>query len=106
MEVERSVLAITYNHLENFLFSVSTMIIQKNNYIEMKNDYLRLYNEVLSSVNNIRFNSEIFDDRSQCENCSVCEYKTFKAFLTVDDAKDLNEFFKARSIDFEPLKID
>ena len=75
MEAERSVLSTTYNHLENFLYTVSNMLNQNDNYIEMKNDYLRLYNEVLSSINNIRFNSEIFDDRSQCENCSVCEYK-------------------------------
>ena len=96
MENERSVLATTYNHLENFLFSVSTMIIQKENYIEMKNDYLRLYNEVLSSINNIKFNSEIFDERSRCENCSLCEYKTYgtlvksasdiqKEILTIDE---------------------
>lgn len=77
MEAERSVLSTTYNHLENFLYTVSNMLNQNDNYIEMKNDYLRLYNEVLSSINNIRFNSEIFDDRSQCENCSVCEYKTY-----------------------------
>lgn len=77
METERSVLATTYNHLENFLYTVSCMLNQNDNYIEMKNDYLRLYNEVLSSINNIRFNSEIFDDRSQCENCSMCEIKTY-----------------------------
>lgn len=89
LETERSVLATTYNHLENFLFSVSTMIIQKDNYIEMKNDYLRLYNEVLSSINNIRFNSEIFDDRSQCENCSMCEFKTYGAL--VKSASDIQK---------------
>ena len=30
----------------------------------------------------------------------------FKAFLTVDDAKALAEFFKARNIEFAPVKID
>lgn len=77
MEAERSALTTTYNYLENFLYTVSFMLTQKDNYIEMKNDYLRLYNEFLSSINSIRFNSEIFDDRSQCENCSMCEFKTY-----------------------------
>lgn len=76
-EAERSVIATTYNQLENFLYSVSNMLNQNDNFIEMKNDYLRLYNEFLSSVNNIKFNSEIFDDRSQCENCQMCEIKTY-----------------------------
>lgn len=77
METERSVLATTYNHLENFLYTVSNMLNRSENYIEMKNDYLRLYDEVLSSINNIKFNSEIFVDRSQCENCSMCKIKTY-----------------------------
>lgn len=77
LETERSVLATTYNHLENFLFAVSNMLNQNDNYIEMKNDYLRLYKEVISPVNNIKFNSEIFDDRSLCENCEMCEIKTY-----------------------------
>lgn len=77
MEVERSVLATTYNHLENFLFSVSNMLNKNDDYIEMKNSYFRLYNEVISSMNHIKFNSEIFDDRTPCENCSMCEIKTY-----------------------------
>ena len=77
MEAERAVLATTYNHLENFLFSVSNMENKNDDYIEMKNGYLRLYNEVISSVNHIKFNSEIFDDRTPCENCSMCEIKTY-----------------------------
>lgn len=77
METERSVLATTYNHLENFLFSVSNMLNKNNDYIEMKNDYLRIYKEFISSINNIKFNSEIFDDRSFCENCEMCEFKTY-----------------------------
>ncbi len=77
MEAERAVLATTYNHLENFLFSVSNMLNKNDDYIEMRNDYLRLYKEVISSVNNIKFNSEIFDDRTPCENCSMCEIKTY-----------------------------
>lgn len=81
METERSVLETTYNHLENFLFSVSNMLNKNDDYIEMKNDYLRLYKEVISSINNIRFNSEIFDDRSQCENCSMCEMKTYGSLV-------------------------
>lgn len=76
-ETERSVLATTYNQLENFLYSVSNMLNQNDNYIEMKNDFLRLYKEVISSINNIKFNSEIFDDRSYCENCQMCEIKTY-----------------------------
>lgn len=98
METERSVLAVSYNHLESFLYSVSNMVEQNNNdFIEMKNDYFRLYKEVISSVNNIRFNSEIFDDKSQCENCSMCEFKTYgtlvkaaadiqKEILVIDEA--------------------
>ena len=43
----------------------------------MKNDFVRLYGEFLSSINNIKFNSEIFDDRSLCENCQMCEIKTY-----------------------------
>lgn len=93
MEKERSVLATTYNHLENFLFTVSNMIIQNDDYIEMKNDYLRLYNEVISSQNNIKFNSEIFDDRSQCENCSICEFKTYGTL--VKSALDIQKEFLA-----------
>lgn len=89
METERSALATTYNHLENFLYTVSNMLNQNDNYIEMKNDYLRLYNEVLSSINNIRFNSEIFDDRSQCENCSMCEFKTYGTL--VKSASDIQK---------------
>lgn len=77
METERSVLAITYNQLENFLFTVSNMLNQNNDFIGMKNDFLRLYREFLSSINNIKFNSEIFDDRSFCENCEMCEIKTY-----------------------------
>ena len=89
METERSVLSATYNHLENFLYSVFNMLNQNDNYIEMKNDYLKLYNEVISSVNNIKFNSEIFDDRSQCENCSMCEIKTYG--ILVKSANDIQK---------------
>ena len=81
MESERSVLAVTYNQLENFLFSVSNMSKQNDNYIDMKNDYLQLYKEVISSINNIKFNSEIFDDRSLCENCDMCEIKTYGSLV-------------------------
>lgn len=81
MESERSVLAVTYNQLENFLFSVSNMLKQNDNYIDMKNDYLQLYKEVISSINNIKFNSEIFDDRSLCENCDMCEIKTYGSLV-------------------------
>lgn len=77
MEKERSVLADTYNQLENFLFTVSNMLYQNDNFIEMKNDFLRLYGEFFSSINNIKFNSEIFDDRGLCENCAMCEMKTY-----------------------------
>lgn len=77
MEKERAVLANTYNQLENFLFTVSNMLYQNDNFIDMKNDFLRLYGEFLSSINNIKFNSEIFDDRSLCENCEMCEMKTY-----------------------------
>lgn len=89
METERSVLETTYNHLENFLFSVSNMLNKNDDYIEMKNDYLRLYKEVISSINNIRFNSEIFDDRSQCENCSMCEIKTYG--ILIKSAADIQK---------------
>lgn len=77
MEKERSVLANTYNQLENFLFSVSNMLFKSDNFIEMKNDFIRLYGEFLSSINNIKFNSEIFDERGMCENCEMCEIKTY-----------------------------
>ena len=77
MEKERSVLANTYNQLENFLFTVSNMLYKNDDFIEMKNDFVRLYGEFLSSINNIKFNSEIFDDRSVCENCEMCEIKTY-----------------------------
>lgn len=77
MEKERSVLANTYNQLENFLFTVSHMLYYNDDFIEMKNDFLRLYGQFLSSINNIKFNSEIFDDRSLCENCEMCEMKTY-----------------------------
>ena len=77
MEKERSVLADTYNQLENFLFTVSNMSYQNNNFVEMKNDFLRLYGNFFSSINNIKFNSEIFDDRSLCENCTMCEMKIY-----------------------------
>jgi len=77
MEKERSVLANTYNQLENFLFTVSNMLYKNDDFIEMKNDFVRLYGEFLSSINNIKFNSEIFDDRSLCENCEMCEIKTY-----------------------------
>lgn len=77
MEKERSVLASTYNQLENFLFTVSNMLYKNDDFIEMKNDFVRLYGEFLSSINNIKFNSEIFDDRSLCENCEMCEIKTY-----------------------------
>lgn len=77
MEKERSVLANTYNQLENFLFTVSNMLYKNDDFIEMKNDFVRLYGEFLSSINNIKFNSEIFDDRSLCENCQMCEIKTY-----------------------------
>lgn len=92
MEIERSVLATTYNHLENFLFSISNMLNKNDDYIEMKNDYLRLYKEVISSVNNIKFNSEIFDERTQCENCSMCEIKTYGILVksAADIRKEMN----------------
>ena len=77
MEKEHSVLANTYNQLENFLFTVSNMLYKNDDFIEMKNDFVRLYGEFLSSINNIKFNSEIFDDRSVCENCEMCEIKTY-----------------------------
>lgn len=77
MEKERSVLANTYNQLENFLFTVSNMLYKNDDFIEMKNDFVKLYGEFLSSINNIKFNSEIFDDRSVCENCEMCEIKTY-----------------------------
>lgn len=64
MEKERSVLANTYNQLENFLFTVSNMLYKNDDFIEMKNDFLWLYGEFFSAINNIKFNSEIFDDRS------------------------------------------
>ncbi len=96
METERSVLAITYNHLENFLYSVSNMLKQNDDYIEMKNDYLRLYKEVISSINTISFNSEIFDDRSQCENCSMCEIKTYGSLVksATDIQKEIHDIDK------------
>lgn len=77
MEKERSVLANTYNQLENFLFTVANMLFKNDDFIEMKNDFIRLYGEFVSSINNIKFNSEIFDDRSFCENCQMCEIKTY-----------------------------
>lgn len=77
MEKERAVLANTYNQLENFLFAVGNMLYKNDNFIEMKNDFLRLYEEFFSSMNNIKFNSEIYDDRSLCENCEMCEIKTY-----------------------------
>lgn len=100
METERSVLSATYNHLENFLYSVSNMLNQNDNYIEMKNDYLRLYNEVLSSINNIRFNSEIFDDRRQCENCTMCEMKTYGTLV-----KSANDIQKAMTVIDEECRV-
>lgn len=81
IEKERSVIAITYNKLEDFLFAVSNMLNQNNDYIEMKNDFLRLYKEVLSSINTIKFNSEIFDDRNLCENCEMCNIKMYGALV-------------------------
>ncbi len=89
MEVERSTLANAYNHLENFLFTVTVIQIQNDDYIEMKNNLLRLYQEFISSINNIRFNSEIFDDRSFCENCEMCEMKTFG--ILVKSAADIQK---------------
>ncbi|MCM1134893.1 MAG: hypothetical protein NC400_04875 [Clostridium sp.] len=81
MEKERSVLENTYNQLENFIFTVSNMLYQNDDFIEMKNDFLRLYGEFVSSINNIKFNSEIFDDRSLCENCEICEIKTYGSLV-------------------------
>lgn len=89
LETERSVLATTYNHLENFLYAVSNMLNQNENYVEMKNDYLRLYKEVISSINNIKFNSEIFDDRSLCENCEMCDIKFYG--VLVKSASDIQK---------------
>lgn len=83
MEKERSVLANTYNQLENFLFTVANMLYKNDDFIEMKNDFIRLYGEFLSSINNIKFNSSIFDDRSLCENCEMCEIKTYGALAKV-----------------------
>lgn len=77
MEKERSVLANTYNQLENFLFTVANMLFKNDDFIEMRNNFIRLYGEFLSSINNIKFNSEIFDDRDLCENCEMCEIKTY-----------------------------
>ena len=83
MEKERSVLANTYNQLENFLFTVSNMLYKNDDFIEMKNDFIRLYGEFLSSINNIKFNSRIFDDRSLCENCDICEIKIYGTLVKV-----------------------
>lgn len=100
-ETERSVLAITYNQLESFLFTVSNISNQNDDYIAIKNDYFRLYKEVLNSINNIRFNSEIFDDRSSCENCQICEIKTYG--ILVKSATDIQKEITA--IDKECRKI-
>lgn len=83
LEKERSVLANTYNQLENFLFTVANMLYKNDDFIEMKNDFIRLYGAFLSSINNIKFNSSIFDDRSLCENCEMCEIKTYGALVKV-----------------------
>ncbi len=92
MEKERSVLENTYNQLENFLFTVANMLYKNDDFIEMKNDFIRLYGEFLSSINNIKFNSAIFDDRSLCENCNMCEIKIYGTLVKV--AMDIqNEIF-------------
>lgn len=83
LEKERSVLANTYNQLENFLFTVANMLYKNDDFIEMKNDFIRLYGAFLSSINNIKFNSSIFDDRSLCESCEMCEIKTYGALVKV-----------------------
>lgn len=83
MEKERSVLANTYNQLENFLFTVANMLYKNDDFIVVKNDFIRLYGEFLSSINNIKFNSSIFDDRSLCESCEMCEIKTYGALVKV-----------------------
>lgn len=83
MEKERSVLANTYNQLENFLFTAANMLYKNDDFIEMKNDFIRLYGEFLSSINNIKFNSSIFADRSLCESCEMCEIKTYGVLVKV-----------------------
>lgn len=83
LEKERSVLANTYNQLENSLFTVANMLYKNDDFIEMKNDFIRLYGAFLSSINNIKFNSSIFDDRSLCESCEMCEIKTYGALVKV-----------------------
>lgn len=83
MEKERSVLANTYNQLENFLFTVANMLYKNDDFIQMKNDFIRLYGEFFSSINNIKFNSSIFDDRSLCESCNMCEIKIYGALVKV-----------------------
>lgn len=83
MEKERSVLANTYNQLENFLFTTANMLYKNDDFIEMKNDFIRLYGEFLSSINNIKFNSSIFDDRSLCESCEMCEIKIYGTLVKV-----------------------
>ncbi|MDE6531015.1 MAG: hypothetical protein K2K96_09620 [Lachnospiraceae bacterium] len=83
MEKERFALANTYNQLENFLFTVANMLYKNDDFIEMKNDFMRLYGEFISSINNIKFNSEIFDDRSKCENCEMCDIKIYGTLVKV-----------------------
>ncbi len=83
IEKERSVLANTYNQLENFLYTIANLLYKNDDFIEMKNDFMRLYGEFVSSINNIKFNSDIFEDRSKCENCQMCEIKTYGILVKV-----------------------
>lgn len=77
MEMERSLLSVTYNQLENFLFTVANMSNGKDDYIAMRNDFFRMYKEISSSLNNITFNSDAFDDKSFLKKRERSEIKSY-----------------------------
>ncbi len=89
MEVERKIISEAYNNLEKFVYMSMKITPSYNDYNEMKNNLINLHGNFSSSVNLIRFNSEIFYDKSKCEGCESCNLKTYG--LLVKDAMTIQK---------------
>ena len=76
LENERNTITNAYNSFNKFVFIAATAQSNANDHSATKKMILDLYENFSSTINCIRFNSEIFYDKSLCEGCELCPIKT------------------------------